>query len=413
MIHFIKSIFPFCIFIFFACSNTVSLANKEEAQIKKQKILKVGAENIEEYIPLLQNKKVAVVTNQTGVLRIFNEQDSVIGRVHLVDFLLQKKINVQAVFAPEHGFRGKADAGAKVKDAKDNKTGLTVFSLHGKYKKPQKNQLKGIDIVVFDIQDVGVRFYTYLSTLHLVMVACAENGIPLIVLDRPNPNGHYIDGAVMGKKYFSFLGMNPVPIVYGMTIGEYAMMLNGEKWLPNNFKCDLKVIKLQNWTHKSTYELPIKPSPNLSNATAVNLYPSLCLFEQTSVSVGRGTPMPFQIFGSPFLSEKLKFSFVPKAMEGAKYPKHKNKICYGVDLQKYPQRLNKIELKWLIYAYETTANKDKFFKKNFEYLAGTRTLREQIKNGLTAEEIRKSWVKDLQKFKKIRKKYLLYPDFEE
>ncbi len=390
------------------CGNGVAKKKEEKTLSQTQKILKVGAENFKEYLPLLQNKNVAVVTNQTGVLRLFDAKDSVVGTEHLVDFLLQKGVKVKAIFAPEHGFRGKEDAGAKIK------SGLPVFSLHGKYKKPQKEQLHGIDVIVFDIQDVGVRFYTYLSTLHYVMEACAENGISLIVLDRPNPNGHYIDGAVMEKKYQSFLGMHPVPVVYGMTIGEYAMMINGEQWLPKALQCDLQIIKLQNWTHKTPYELPIKPSPNLPNEKAVNLYPSLCFFEQTSVSVGRGTAMPFQIYGSPDLDTNIfKFQFVPKPTEGAKYPKHKNVKCYGEDLRNYPERFDKLDLQWLLKAYKNSKNRKKFFKERLEYLTGTRTLREQIQKGWTADEIRESWQEDLQKFKKTRKKYLLYPDFEE
>ncbi len=402
-----KSFFIIVIAIlFFCCGNS-------QATKKVFPTIKTGAENTSAYLPLLQNKNVAIVTNQTGVLRLFNEQDSVIGKQHLVDFLLQKQIAVKAIFAPEHGFRGKEDAGAKIKDGKDAKTGLPVYSLHGKHKKPQQQQLQNIDIVVFDIQDVGVRFYTYLSTLHYVMEACAENNISLIVLDRPNPNGHYIDGAVMEEKYKSFLGLHPVPVVYGMTIGEYAMMINGEDWLQNNVQCNLKVIKLQNWTHESEYVLPIKPSPNLPNQKAISLYPSLCFFEQTDVSVGRGTPTPFQIYGSPNLNANIfDYTFVPKPMQGAKYPKHKGTKCNGENLQNYPQRLEKLELKWLLKAYKNTTKKDSFFKKHFEYLAGTKQLRMQIKNGWTEDEIRKSWQKGLLKFKKTRKKHLLYPDFQ-
>ncbi len=406
MMNFFFIIFSFLLF-FTSCTT-----NKDN-ELENVSLIKTGAERPQIYLPLLQNKNVAIVTNQTGVLRLFDEQDSVIGRQHLVDFLLQKGISVKAIFAPEHGFRGKEDAGAKIKDGRDTRTGLPVYSLHGKHKKPQRQQLQNINMVIFDIQDVGVRFYTYISTLHYVMEACAENRIPLIVLDRPNPNGHYIDGAVMEDKYKSFLGMHAVPVVYGMTIGEYATMINGENWLPNQLKCDLKVVKLENWTHQTAYDLPIKPSPNLPNATAINLYPSLCFFEQTNVSVGRGTATPFQIYGSPYLdSIKYDFQFTPKPMQGAKYPKHKGKKCVGKNLQSHAPKLDKIELKWLIDAYQNTANKKEFFKKNLEYLTGTKTLREQIKNGRTPKEIRESWQKELRKFKKTRKKYLLYPDFQ-
>ncbi len=395
-----------CLLLLFSC-NAKDTRSRQES-------VKVGAENVAAYLPLLKNKNVAIVTNQTGVLRLFDAQDSVVGTEHLVDFLLRNHIKVKAIFAPEHGFRGKEDAGAIIENGKDIKTGLPIYSLHGKHKKPQREQLKGVDVIVFDIQDVGVRFYTYISTLHYVMEASAENNILLVVLDRPNPNGHYVDGAVLEKKYQSFIGMHPVPVVYGMTIGEYAQMINGEHWLPDGLQCKLKVTALKNWTHRTVYELPIKPSPNLPNSSAVNLYPSLCFFEQTSVSVGRGTAMPFQIYGSPFLDTAVfKYVFVPQSTVGAKYPKHENKKCFGENLQHSPKKLEKLSLKWLLKAYKNSKSKEKFFKKNFEYLSGTRKTREQIISGCTEQEIRKSWEKDLDKFKKVRKKYLIYPDFEE
>ncbi len=394
-------------FILLLSCNAQNTENKKET-------IKVGAENTGEYLPLLKNKNVAIVTNQTGVLQLFDAQDSVVKTQHLVDFLLDKNINVKAIFAPEHGFRGEEDAGAVIKNKKDAKTGLPIYSLHGKHKKPQGEQLKDINVIVFDIQDVGVRFYTYISTLHYVMEASAENNILLIVLDRPNPNGHYVDGAVMEKKYQSFIGMHQVPVVYGMTIGEYAEMINGEHWLSDGLQCKLKIIKLKNWTHQTVYELPIKPSPNLPNSQAVNLYPSLCFFELTNVSVGRGTEMPFQIYGSPFLDAAIfDYTFIPQSRPGAKYPKHENKKCLGENLQHTPKKPEKVELKWLLKAYKNTKSKEDFFNENFEYLSGTRKIREQIIEGKTEWEIRESWQNDLERFKKIRKRYLMYPDFEE
>ena len=281
--------------------------------------IKVAAERTNSYIPLLKQQKIAVVGNQS----------SRIGNTHLVDSLITLGIDIAKVFSPEHGFRGIADAGAKIEDGIDVKTGIPIVSLYGKNKKPYAEQLAGIDILLFDIQDVGARFYTYISTLHYVMEAAAENNIKLIVLDRPNPNGHYVDGPIREKGFKSFVGMHPIPIVHGMTIGEYAQMINGENWIST--KCDLSVIKMENYTHDMSYDLPIKPSPNLPNARSVNLYPSLCLFEGTTVSIGRGTSYPFQHFGAPYLESS--YSFTPKSGEGSKSPKHENKECFGTDLR--------------------------------------------------------------------------------
>lgn len=410
-----KAMLVFVLLFAIACSN---ISNKEKEQDKegvvKPPILKVGAENIAAYLSVLEDKQVAVVSNHTGVIRLFDAQDSIRGEEHLVDFLLSKKVKVKAIFAPEHGFRGEADAGAVIENGRDRKTGLPIYSLHGKHKKPQAEQLVNIDVVVFDIQDVGVRFYTYISTLHYVMEACAENDIPLIVLDRPNPNGHFVDGPVMEQEFQSFLGMHPVPVVYGMTIGEYAQMIEGEHWLPGSLSCDLNIVKLQEWTHNSTYILPIKPSPNLPNQQSVNLYSSLCFFEQTSVSVGRGTEAPFQVYGSPHLDTAIfKYQFIPEAMKGAQHPKHKGVECYGENLQHFPRKLDKLNLEWLLKAYQGSSHKELFFKKYLEKLTGTAKLREQIQNGWTEQQIRESWRENLMEFKKIRKKYLLYPDFEE
>lgn len=409
----VNSLKLYC-YIFFSIMLSCSNANVKENEEKlNEKILKVGAENTGAYLPNFKGKSVAVVTNQTGVLRLFDEKDSIVGTKHLVDFLLGKGVRVRAIFAPEHGFRGKEDAGAIIKNGKDAKTGLPIYSLHGKHNKPQAQQLKGIDVAIFDIQDVGVRFYTYISTLHYVMEACAENHIPLIVLDRPNPNGHFVDGPVMEEKYQSFLGMHPVPVVYGMTIGEYAQMINGENWLAKGISCNLNIVKLKGWTHNTPYSLPIKPSPNLPNAKAVNLYPSLCFFEQTSVSVGRGTSAPFQLYGSPYLkTATFSYTFVPKSTSGATNPKYKDVKCYGENLQYFSEKLDRLSLQWLIKAYQNSSDKSSFFKKYLERLTGTANLRSQIEQGWSEDKIRETWQSDLAKFKNIRKKYLLYPDFE-
>jgi len=361
----------------------------------------VGAEQFDLYSDLLKNKNVGVVANQTSFL----EKE----RQHLVDFLISKKVAVKKVFAPEHGFRGTADAGEHVKDGVDSKTGVPLISLYGNNKKPSAAQLEGIDVIIFDIQDVGARFYTYISTLHYVMEACAELGIPVIVLDRPNPNGHYIDGPILEKEYQSFVGMHPVPVVHGMTIGEYAKMINGEGWLNKEVKCELRVIKMENYTHKTPYSLPVKPSPNLPNDKSINLYPSLCFFEGTIINAGRGTDMQFQIFGAPSLpASRYPFEYTPQANEGSKDPKFKGQLCHGKDLRK-ESRLSKINLEWLIGAYYANGMKKDFFNSFFVKLAGTKKLQQQIEQGRSAEEIRDSWKDGLEKFGKVREKYLLYP----
>tara|TARA_R110002012_G_scaffold11368_2_gene51344 strand:+ start:13738 stop:15048 length:1311 start_codon:yes stop_codon:yes gene_type:complete len=386
---------------------------REETKSNKKKVLintgelrivdeiVTGAEQFPLYASFLENKNVGVVANQTSFLENENQ--------HLVDFLISKNVIVKKVFAPEHGFRGTADAGEHVKDGVDSKTGVPLISLYGNNKKPSQEQLKGIDVVVFDIQDVGARFYTYISTLHYVMEACAEAGIPVIVLDRPNPNGHYIDGPILEAANQSFVGMHPIPVVHGMTIGEYAKMINGEGWLKNKMKCELTVVEIENYTHDTPYALPIKPSPNLPNDQAINLYPSLCFFEGTFINAGRGTDMQFQVFGAPSLpASKYTFEYTPQSNEGAKNPKFNGQLCHGKDLRKEP-RLNKINLEWLIYAYNANGKKKDFFNSFFVKLAGTDKLQQQIEQGLTAEEIRDSWKDGLARFKKIREKYLLYP----
>lgn len=396
----------FIIFLFSIPFYAQKTTEKEKTTTNQ---LITGAENSKEYLPLLKNKRIGVVTNQTGIILRPTSQNvgNKLDTIHLIDFLLENKISVKRIFVPEHGFRGKADAGEKINDDIDKKTGLPIISLYGKNKKPSAEHLKNIDLLVFDLQDVGVRFYTYISTLHYIMEAAAEQKIPVIVLDRPNPNGHYIDGPVLEPSFKSFVGMHPVPVVYGMTIGEYAQMINGEKWLKNGVRCNLTVIKLTNYDRNTPYHLPVKPSPNLPNSKAINLYPSLCFFEGTNISMGRGTNKQFQIYGSPYL-RKTSFSFIPKPNEGDKNPKYNGKTCYGEDLSSSPY-LSSIQLSWLIKTYEQNSNvKTPFFNAMFNKLAGNATLQQQIIHKKTEKEIRDSWKKDLEKFKKVREKYLLY-----
>lgn len=399
MIKFIsKSVFLVAsLFITSLYSNSFStVANYGTSEINPPAI-KTGADNYEKYLPLLKDKKIGIVTNQTGILS---------NKTHLVDFLLEKKIAVQTIFAPEHGFRGTADAGEHIVDGKDPKTGLSIISLYGDNKKPKPAQLNGIDIMIFDLQDVGARFYTYISSLHYVMEACAENNLPLIILDRPNPNGSIVDGPLLEKEFTSFVGMHPIPLLHGMTIGEYAQMVNGQKWLKNGAQCKLTVIPCLNYNRNMVYSLLVKPSPNLPNDQSINLYASLCLFEGTNVSMGRGTEKQFQIYGSPFLT-KTNFSFTPKPNFGAKDPLYNGKECFGEDLTSYP-KLKQLELKWLLKAYQNTTDKSKFFNAFFTKLAGTKKLQQQIESGVSEKEIRASWKKDLQAFQIMRKPYLLY-----
>lgn len=395
---------------------------KEKEAISENTVPQIvtGAENLDAYLPLLKDKKVGIVTNQTGIIfvpaktgGIKNEKGEYIGEfkgkhqtISIVDFLLDKKINLQKIFAPEHGFRGTADAGEHVVDGKDAKTGLPIISLYGDNKKPKPEQLAGIDILVFDLQDVGARFYTYISSLHYIMESCAENNIPLIILDRPNPNGGIVDGPVLEKEFTSFIGMHQIPTLHGMTIGEYGKMINGEKWLKNGIQCNLTVIPCLNYKREMFYSLPVRPSPNLPNDQAINLYASICFFEGTNVSLGRGTNKQFQIYGSPDLPN-TGFSFTPMPNEGAKEPPLKGKLCYGEDLSLAP-KVNRLELKWLIKAYNSTADKSKFFTPFFTKLAGTKKLQQQIEAGVSEAEIRKSWEKGLEGFKAMRKKYLIY-----
>ncbi len=360
-----------------------------------------GANQIELYRTILEGKSIAVVANQT----------SIIGHTHLVDTLLAIGINIKVIFAPEHGFRDLADAGESIENGKDTETGIPLISLYGSHLKPTPEDLAGIEVVVFDIQDVGARFYTYISTLHYIMESCAENHIKCLVLDRPNPNGFYFDGNILDTIYRSFVGMDPVPVVHGMTVGEYASMINGEGWLKGRVKCDLVVIKCIDYTHKILYELPVRPSPNLPNQTSVYLYPSLCFFEGTAISCGRGTSFPFQVFGNPYLPDR-GFSFTPENVPGAKNPQLLGIKCYGTDLRDAVKKklvpLTELNLDWLINAYKDFPQKDKFFNSYFDVLAGGPVLREQIEKGMSARQIRATWKEGLVKFAKIREKYLLY-----
>jgi uncharacterized protein YbbC (DUF1343 family) len=386
-------------------SDLVQDSLSDNSITETQEELMVGAARFDEYLPMLEGKSIAMVVNPT----------SEINGEHLVDILLEKGISIKKIFAPEHGFRGKADAGAVIKDGKDIKTGLPIKSLYGKNKKPSVTDLKGIDVVIFDIQDVGARFYTYISTMHYVMEACAEQQKRVVVLDRPNPNGHYVDGPIREASQKSFVGMNPIPIVHGMTVGEYAQMLNGEKWLKNSVQCDLQVVTCQGYDHNTFYELPVKPSPNLPNIRSIYLYPSFCLFEGTTASVGRGTPTPFQIYGHPNYKNG-NYDFTPKPTEGATSPKHNGKNCNGfsmldVDLETLRNE-RQLNLSYLINFYKKMPVKKGFFNSFFKKLAGTTQLEKDIRAGKSAEEIRASWQAGLEEFKSIRRKYLLYSDFE-
>lgn len=391
-------------FIIFLVYFSILLTSNGCKAQKPQSYIEVAANNTNAYLPLLHNKNIAVVANQTSVIFKKTSRNSF---THIVDSLLLHNVHISKVFSPEHGFRGKADAAEHVANGTDSKTGLPIISLYGTHKKPTKGDLKNVNLVLFDIQDVGVRFYTYISTLHYVMEACAENKIPILVLDRPNPNGHYIDGPVLDRDYKSFVGMHTVPLVYGMTIGEYAKMINGEKWLKNGVRAKLTVIPLKNYDHNTAYDLPIRPSPNLPNARSINLYPSLGFFEGTSINAGRGTENQFQQYGAPWFP-KTGFKYIPKANFGAKYPKHQSKNCWGINL-KSQKKLNSVSLNWLVDAYQKTrAAKEVFFGKTFTVHAGSPELQKQLEANMTAKEIESSWEGKLKKFKKIRKKYLLY-----
>ena len=389
------------LFVLFLFSGWVSQAQNLSPVLTNYDQIVTGDEQTSVYFPLLQGKRVAVVANQS----------SIIGKTHLVDSLLSSGIRVVRIFSPEHGFRGNKGAGEKVKNGRDVQTGLPVISLYGKHKKPTREDLQNVDVVLFDLQDVGVRFYTYISTMTLVMQACAENHVPLIILDRPNPNGFYVDGPVLKPGFTSFVGMHPVPVVYGMTLGEYARMVNGEHWLKDGVTCNLTVIPLKHYTRNMMVKLPVKPSPNLPDWKAVYLYPSLCFFEGTIVSVGRGTNKPFQIYGYPGMNGN--YVFTPKSTPGASlHPKLENKTSRGESLTAFAENYRKnppqLHLQWLLKAYHELSGKHTFFNNYFDKLAGTDQLRKQIEAGFTEVQIRQSWQKDLKKFLKIREKYLLY-----
>jgi len=389
----------------FVMLSLTLLSSLTFAQENEKKIT-VGAEQTTKYFNLLTGKNIAIVANQT----------SLIGDTHIVDTLLKAGFSVVKVFSPEHGFRGKADAGELVDDKIDLFTGLPIISLYGNNKKPRPEDLVDVDLVIFDIQDVGTRFYTYISTMTYVMEACAVKSIPVMILDRPNPNGFYVDGPILEEEFASFVGLHPVPIVHGMTVGEYARMLNGEFWLRDSLWCDLTIIPVENYTHSDWYELPVKPSPNLPNKYAVYLYPSVCLFEGTVVSVGRGTEYPFQVIGHPdFVIGS--YVFVPRSIPGAALnPKYEGEYCTGFNLLGYAKEMKnnpgQLNLSWLKGFYEFLAPSGNFFTSYFEKLAGTASLRKQIEDGWTEEQIRQGWKPGLEQFKKIRKKYLLYDDFE-
>ena len=399
-----QNIFLFLAFFVFS-ATTANAQNNHQREIVDAEESIVGASRLDLYLPLLKDKNVAVVANQTS---IFNN-------THIIDTLITKSIKLKKIFTPEHGFRGSADEGAFVNNSIDDKTKLPIISLYGNNKKPSSEQLQNIDIILFDLQDVGTRFYTYISTMTYVMEAAAENNIPIIVLDRPNPNGFYIDGPVLEKENTSFVGLHQVPVVYGLTIGEYAQMVNGEYWMKDSLQCDLTVIPLGNYNRNNIYTLPIKPSPNLPNWESVYLYPSLCFFEGTIISVGRGTESPFQVYGHPDIQSD--YSFIPQQSEGRKAPMLCDKECFGENLKQYALEYksnnDQLNLSWIINAYNQLKNNDKFFNNFFVKLSGTKILEEQIKNGLSEKCIRDSWKDDLDKYKKIRSKYLLYKDIEE
>ena len=384
-----------------SCFFLITLFFSFSAQNQEKLRVIVGAERMEIYLPLIKNKRIAIVANHT----------SLVGNQHLVDILLSEGIQITKIFTPEHGFSGEVDAGEKIVHQSNEKIKLPIISLYGKNKKPTLKQLKSVEAIVFDIQDVGIRFYTYISTMHYVMEACAEQNISFLVLDRPNPNSFYIDGPVLDMNLQSFVGMHPIPIVYGLTIGELAKMINGEKWLKDNLQVNLTVIPCVNYTHFSRYKLSINPSPNLPNNRAIYLYPSLCLFEGTTLSIGRGTKKPFQVIGAPKYTN-YTFSFTPKSIPGAKYPKYQDEICWGKDLSKEGEHSPSFSIKELIEFYIHSTDKVHFFNALFDRLAGTTSLKKQIKQGLSEEVIRMSWKHKLEAYKKIRKKYLLYVDFE-
>jgi uncharacterized protein YbbC (DUF1343 family) len=398
-------LFTFAILLLF----TTSTVGQTDVSNPKNNII-TGAEQTEKYIHYLKNKKVAVLANLT----------TIIGKKHLVDSLILRGINIVKVFGPEHGFRGNASAGTGVTDEKDPVTGIKIISLYGAKRKPSKSDLSELDIVIFDIQDVGCRFYTYINILRDVMEACSENNKEVLILDRPNPNGYLVDGPVLDMRLKSGIGQFPIPIAHGMTIGEFAQMINGEQWLPNKLKCKIKIVPVKNYKHDMEYILPVNPSPNLNTPQSIMLYPSTCLFEGTALNHGRGTYFPFTIFGSPNLKDKFSFSYTPTGIKGmSETPLHMNEVCYGIDLRKYDvnqlRKSKKINLEWMIDLYKAFPEKEKFFDRtqsnqigNIDFLAGVYDFRKQITNGQTIKQIQDSWEPKLSKYKIMRRKYLLY-----
>jgi uncharacterized protein YbbC (DUF1343 family) len=388
-------------FLFFFCQRPAGNEVNGQDNIEKapNKEIIPGAWNLNSYLPMLEGKNVALAVNQT----------SMVEDTHLVDTLISRGINVVKVFAPEHGFRDMADAGEAIENSIDPSTGIPIVSLYGSNKKPSAQQLQDVDVIIFDIQDVGVRFYTYITTMHYLMEAAADHNKKIIVMDRPNPHGMHVAGPVLQEGYESFVGIHPIPVVHGLTVGELAKMINGEDWIEG--EADLTVIEMDNYDHSKRYSLPVKPSPNLPNDLSISLYPSLCFFEGTVISVGRGTDAPFQQIGHPDLKGKYSYSFTPKSVEGAKNPPHKGKEVYGINFQDEEPEYD-FTLKYLLEMYNAFPQKDKFFNNFFERLIGNGKVREQIKAGMTEEEITATWQEDLDKYKEIRKKYLIYPDFE-
>lgn len=405
---------PFVLLAFLIFTSTGCSANKASTDstfIHNDKPILTGADQTEKYLPFLKGKRVAILANPT----------TIIGKSHLVDSLVKRGVNIVKVFGPEHGFRGNASNGAPVKDEIDTETGIKIISLYGPKRKPTKEDLADVDIMMFDIQDVGCRFYTYINVLRDVMESCAEFGKELMILDRPNPNGYLVDGPILDMKYKSGIGQFPIPIAHGMTIAEFAQMINGEGWIPGKAQCALRIIKMENYHHDMMYTLPVPPSPNLNTPESILLYPSLCLFEGTIVSQGRGTYMPFAVLGAPKLIGKYAFSFTPKSIQGmSESPLHMNEVCYGLDLRNYNMdsliKERRINIKWMIDMYNAYPEKEKFFDRsyskqmgNIDFLAGVAEFKDQIRNGKSVKEIQDSWEPGLSAYKTMRKKYLLYP----
>ncbi|TVQ93047.1 MAG: DUF1343 domain-containing protein [Bacteroidetes bacterium] len=394
-------IFLILIFVQYSCGST----ERNTGNGNPEKAIIPGAWQTEKYFPLLEGKAIALVANHS----------SLVGNIHLVDTLLSAGFDLQKVFGPEHGFRGEAADGEHVQSGIDPKTGMQIISLYGANRRPRPEDIKDLDLIIFDIQDVGTRFYTYISTMSYVMEEAARQGIPMLILDRPNPNGHFVDGPILEKQHSSFVGLHPIPIAHGMTVAEYAQMVNGQGWLGDGLQCSLHIVTVENYHRQMWYELPVAPSPNLPNMISIMLYPGLCLFEGTAISVGRGTDFPFQVYGHPDLpAEKFPFTFTPKSRRESVYPPLEGKLCHGMDLRGYdPQRLmsiSKVDLQHILHAYKHFPHKEEFFLNSFERLAGTSQLRKQIIDGKTEEEIRQTWKEGIKDFIEMRKPYLLYPD---